>query len=340
MRTLIIPLLLAISFALPLSGCDEPAPAPPPTVTPDTTPASPAAQAPPAPTTPPTALDPTPLPSTQAPPPPQPDAIDNILNRNLGGWEIFLFILLFGLVALLSLTFLRGFNAFVERVRKGRGAWRTLVLASAPIVRIAVLLGLVLIFGFIIFEGSGAILVIVLAIVAISVGLALVELVRNLLAGALIGLQKPFAIGDHVRIGDLSGEVQRIGLRSTLLIGTDGRRIDVPNSNFQSDVVINTSLEDIGTPVDLRIALATHTHINAAKRIALRAAHISQYASPRRRPQVLIEQESEHELALVITAYTFAPEFAGKLSSEIIELVFEGLKTQQNNTTQPNLFDI
>src|ERR1035437_5672950 len=57
---------------------------------------------------------------------------------------------------------------------------------------------------------------------SLAIGLAFQDLLRNILAGIFILLEKPFRIGDHVAIGDCEGVVQTIALQTTALRTGDG----------------------------------------------------------------------------------------------------------------------
>jgi len=52
-------------------------------------------------------------------------------------------------------------------------------------------------------------------------------------------MEKPFQIGDHIRVGDQAGEVRTIALRTTELSMGDGRVAVLPNLLvFQSAVLV------------------------------------------------------------------------------------------------------
>lgn len=75
----------------------------------------------------------------------------------------------------------------------------------------------------------------------LAVGLAFQDLLRNVLAGMFILIERPFKIEDLVSIGDVQGTVQTIKLRTTALRTGDGQLAIVPNLTAFSSVVINAS---------------------------------------------------------------------------------------------------
>jgi small-conductance mechanosensitive channel len=81
-------------------------------------------------------------------------------------------------------------------------------------------------------------------IFSLAIGLAFQDLLRNILAGIFILLEKPFRIGDHVAIGDWEGVVQTIALRTTALRTGDGRLAVMPNLTVFTSVILNSTAYD------------------------------------------------------------------------------------------------
>ena len=78
---------------------------------------------------------------------------------------------------------------------------------------------------------------------SLAVGLAFQDVLRNILAGIWLLVERPFRIGDLIAIigVDISGVVQTITLRTTALRTGDGRLAVVPNLTVFSGVVVNSN---------------------------------------------------------------------------------------------------
>lgn len=61
-----------------------------------------------------------------------------------------------------------------------------------------------------------------LGLLGLGIGLGLQNLVRDIVAGAFILIENQYAAGDVVRIADVTGTVEQLGLRRTVLRDTDG----------------------------------------------------------------------------------------------------------------------
>jgi small conductance mechanosensitive channel len=75
-------------------------------------------------------------------------------------------------------------------------------------------------------------------IVGLAVGFGAQSLVKDVISGFFILFEDQFGVGDVVRIGDFSGVVERMTLRSTVLRNLEGQVYVVPNGNIQNVTVM------------------------------------------------------------------------------------------------------
>lgn len=99
--------------------------------------------------------------------------------------------------------------------------------------------------GFILtLQGNGlnlAPLVVTLGGLGIGAGFGLQEIIKNLISGLTLLLEGKLQVGDYVEFDSLSGYIEEISLRSTLIRTFDGGDVVVPNSNLTSNQVLNWS---------------------------------------------------------------------------------------------------
>lgn len=81
-----------------------------------------------------------------------------------------------------------------------------------------------------------------LSIVGAAIALALKESLENLIASFVIFFDKPFTTGDFVKVQNVSGNVEKIGLRSTRVRTTDKSYVTVPNKQMVDSILDNVSL--------------------------------------------------------------------------------------------------
>ncbi len=80
-----------------------------------------------------------------------------------------------------------------------------------------------------------------LSIVGAAVALALKENLENFIASIVIFFDKPFTTGDVVKVNNISGTVEKIGLRSTRIRSDDKTYITVPNKQMSDSILDNLS---------------------------------------------------------------------------------------------------
>jgi small-conductance mechanosensitive channel len=78
----------------------------------------------------------------------------------------------------------------------------------------------------------------------IGLGFGLQNIANNFVSGLVLLAEQPIRVGDRVEVDGTSGDVVRIGGRSTWLRTNDNVVIIVPNSEFVSDRVTNWTLNN------------------------------------------------------------------------------------------------
>lgn len=81
-----------------------------------------------------------------------------------------------------------------------------------------------------------------LGIGGLAVALAAKESLENLFGSFTIFLDKPFIVGDLVKIGNVTGNVERIGFRSTRLRTVDKTYVTIPNKKMIDGELDNLTL--------------------------------------------------------------------------------------------------
>jgi len=88
-----------------------------------------------------------------------------------------------------------------------------------------------------IFAGAG--------ILAVIVGFASQQAFSNIVSGIFIVIFKPFRVGDRVKIGtEISGIVEDITLRHTVIRNWENKRIIIPNSKISDHTIENPDIND------------------------------------------------------------------------------------------------
>lgn len=80
-----------------------------------------------------------------------------------------------------------------------------------------------------------------LSIGGLAVGLAAQDTLANLFGAMAVFVDKPFRVGDQIKIDSTEGKVEAVGLRSTRLRNQDGHLVAIPNKTVGNATITNIS---------------------------------------------------------------------------------------------------
>jgi len=109
-----------------------------------------------------------------------------------------------------------------------------------------------------------------LGVLGFTVGFAIQDVSKNLVAGILLLLQQPFDMGDIIEVSGYLGQVEEITLRATALRTFDGRLVYIPNADVYTSAIVNFSRTD-KRRVEVDVGVAYDTDLAKAKAVALDA---------------------------------------------------------------------
>lgn len=83
-----------------------------------------------------------------------------------------------------------------------------------------------------------------LGIGGLAFALAAKDILSNIFGGVTVIVDKPFTIGDRIRIDKWDGKVKEIRMRSTRIETIDGSQLIVPNANITASYIENVTREE------------------------------------------------------------------------------------------------
>jgi MscS family membrane protein len=131
------------------------------------------------------------------------------------------------------------------------------------------IIGVLLVLRYVFNESIGN-LVTSLSLVGAAVALSTRESLENIIASFIIFFDKPFTVGDLVKVSGFTGTIEKIGLRSTRIRTQDKTYISVPNKQMVDSIVDNFSLRS-ERKIDMDLQLSVTT---SAKALADFANHM------------------------------------------------------------------
>jgi MscS family membrane protein len=82
-----------------------------------------------------------------------------------------------------------------------------------------------------------------LSLAGAAIALATRESIENLIASFIIFFDRPFSTGDQIKVQNITGTVEKIGLRSTRLRTTQKTYVTVPNKQMVDTITDNITLQ-------------------------------------------------------------------------------------------------
>ncbi|CAN5656427.1 hypothetical protein BH24CHL4_BH24CHL4_15750 [soil metagenome] len=162
-----------------------------------------------------------------------PGAITDLFDNLLGfaakvGWAILLSVVLIWVMGRL--------RSRVRRVVNNRGGDEQLIIIVDNLVRIAVYLivGLVVIGSL---TGGTTSTVTAIGLITAAVSLSLQDVLKNFVSGIYLLIERPFDVGDTIRVADQRGAVERVDIRKTVIRNDLKEEVFVPNFLLFSQVV-------------------------------------------------------------------------------------------------------
>lgn len=145
----------------------------------------------------------------------------------------------------------------MTRYRFFRNGVRTLVVILAMIAIIYTIPSLRA-FAFTLFAGAGLLVAIL--------GFAAQKAFSDIISGIFIVAFKPFRVGDIIQAGEqgLTGTVEDINLRHTVLLTFENRRVVIPNSIIGEERIVNSSIKDETTCQFIEMPVAIDTDLELA----------------------------------------------------------------------------
>jgi small conductance mechanosensitive channel len=158
-------------------------------------------------------------------------------------------------------------------------------------------------------------------LIGLVLGIAFRDITENFLASLFLSLQQPFREGDLIEVASVTGFVQRLTSRTTVLMTLDGNQAQVPNSTVFKSTIHNFT-SNPNRRDDFIVGIGYDDSIPLAQEIALQvlAEHPAVLHEPE--PWVLVENLGPSTVNLRVYFWLDGGRHSGaKVKSSVIRLV-------------------
>ncbi len=147
-------------------------------------------------------------------------------------------------------------------------------------------------------------LAVVAGALGVGIGFGLQNIVNNFVSGLILLVERPVQVGDLVQLGDVIGEVRRIGLRSSVIHTNEGSEMIVPNAHLITERVVNWTLSDRKRRLDLPVGVAYGTDPEEVLRLLLDVARRHGQVLSDPAPQAFFTGFGDSALTFELRAWT------------------------------------
>ena len=171
-------------------------------------------------------------------------------------------------------------------------------------------------------------------LIGLAVGLAFRDITENFLASIVLSMQRPFETGDLLEVVGVTGYVQQLNVRSTILMTLDGNLVQIPNTTIYKSNLRNFTTNS-NRREDFVVGIGYEDSINEAQEIARRvlADHPAVLNDPE--PWVLADSMGQATINLRVYFWLNGREHSWlKVRSSVIRLL--KLAFQEHGISMPD----
>jgi small-conductance mechanosensitive channel len=176
-------------------------------------------------------------------------------------------------------------------------------------------------------------LTIILGAFSVGIGFGLQNIFSNMVSGLILLFERPIQLGDTVQVGQLTGNVKSIDLRSSNIQTFDGAEVIVPNGQLVSNEVINWTLSDKRRRIEIMVGVGYESDPPFVHQLLSEILKNHPEVLDEPEPLVFFNGLGESSLDFVLLFWIGNYNEGRRIKSEVLFSVFSVLK--ENNVNIP-----
>jgi potassium efflux system protein len=159
------------------------------------------------------------------------------------------------------------------------------------------------------------------AALGVGIGFGLQEIIANFISGLILLFERPVRIGDIVTVGETSGVVTKIRIRSTTIRNWDQQELLVPNKEFITGRLLNWTLSDPVARIVISVGVAYGSDVTRALQILLASAEQHERVIEDPPPLVTFESFGDNALEIKLRCYIGSMDYRLLTMSELNQTI-------------------
>jgi small-conductance mechanosensitive channel len=230
------------------------------------------------------------------------------------------------LIILLAYLLARAIAYFLTLISERAAEYRITVKMVIPLLKFSIY-GIALYYVLrAVLSLSSTQLVAISGLLGAAIGFGLKDLFADVVGGLFLVFEKPYQIGDKVKIGGYYGEVSDIGIRATRLVTPDDNLVSVPNYLMFSQAVASANAGSPEMMVVIDLFIDAESEAEVALEILQEAVITSKYVYiSKKRPFTVLLEDYPFYRRLRAKAYVYDLRYEFEFRSEVTRRAWQEL---------------
>jgi small-conductance mechanosensitive channel len=139
-------------------------------------------------------------------------------------------------------------------------------------------------------------------VASVAIGFASQTSMSNLISGVFMIIEKPFMIGDTIKVGGTSGEVTSMGLLSTLLKTGDNVMVRIPNENLMKSEIANITRFET-RKFEVQVGIDYSANLQEARELIIQAVKSLDLILKEPGPSVQFDRFNDNSMDLTLSCW-------------------------------------
>jgi small-conductance mechanosensitive channel len=136
---------------------------------------------------------------------------------------------------------------------------------------------------------------------AIAAGFGLQTLLKNLVSGVMLLIERPLRLGDLVEVDGIRGRVTEIGIRASTIRGADGIESMIPNSRFLEGNMTNWTYSSSTARQTIAVGVAYGSPLRKVFELLVSVLERHGLVLKSPEPQVYLEEYADNSVNFSLT---------------------------------------
>lgn len=240
------------------------------------------------------------------------------------------------LVIIIAYMFIRAITFILVVISERAGQYRITVKMVIPLLKFSIYGIAIYIILKNILQLQSDQLILFGGLFGAGIGFGLKDLFADMIGGIIITLEKPYQVGDKIKIGDYYGEVSDIGIRATKLVTPDDNLVSAPNYLFFTQAVASANAGAPEMMVVIDIFIDPDSDAVLAMKILKESVMTSKYVYvSKKRPFTILIKDYPFYRRLRAKAYVNDLRYEFEFESEVTRRAW--IEFSKNGINAPNV---